>query len=168
MVFFDGDMKGFPMVARVSLYIISLFFVAVSFAQTGAEVTIPSAADAVPLTFEYIAGGDFKMREIYGELSGCTTSWVAAANEPDHILTLVETMPFFRVTVSSNADTIMIAYPVDGEGNPNGDIRCNDDTINTNPELSATPWEAGRYYIFIGTYRENFANYTITFSPESR
>lgn len=155
------------MVARVSLFIISLFFVTVSFAQTGAEVTIASVAEASPLTFEYIAGGDFQVREIYGEVNGCA-GWIAAANEPDHILTLVEAMPFFRATVSSNADTIMIAYPVDSEGNPNGDIRCDDDTINTNPELSATPWEAGRYYIFVGTYGEDFANYTITFSPEPR
>lgn len=156
------------MLARVSFLSIMVLLVMVTFAQTGAEVTIASAAEASTLTFEYIAGGDFSVQEVYGEINGCA-GWVTAANQPDHVLTLVEPLPYFRATVRSNADTIMLAYPVDSEGNPSGDILCNDDTIDTNPELSATPWEAGRYYIFVGSYAEGgFANYTITFSPEPR
>lgn len=152
--------------ARASLVTLCLSFLLLTQAQTGALVSMNTTTS--PLTFNYISGGDSSAKERYPEGEGCA-GWVAEANQPDHILTVEETLPFLRVTVNSNSDTTMVVLPVDVQGTIIGTIHCNDDAVERNPEISLEPWEKGIYHIFVGSFEESsFYNYSITFSQQAR
>ncbi len=67
--------------------------------------------------------------------------------QPDTALILLGMSPWFRVYVTSNADTTLVIR------RPDGLIQCADDTFGLNPAIEGT-FIPGRYAIWVGSYNQ--------------
>ncbi len=82
--------------------------------------------------------------------------WGWAGDQPNHVLTLPADLPYLRISVTSDSDTVLL---VEGPGAQ----LFNDDTNGLNPEVSGA-FTAGTYRVFVGSYSQTPASYSIAFT----
>lgn len=93
-----------------------------------------------PRNVNVVSGGGMSAQQtVRGDCRGYITP------QPDVVLNLRGSSPWFRVYVTSQSDTTLI---IQGPGG----LRCADDTFGTNPAIEG-PFPGGRYSIWVGSYR---------------
>jgi hypothetical protein len=106
-----------------------------------------------PRSVQVVSGGSMAAQQIANpQCRGYITP------QPDVVLNLTGTSPWFRIYVTSASDTTLVIR------RPDGMIQCADDTYGLNPAIEGT-FLAGRYQIWVGAYRpgEN-AQATLSFT----
>lgn len=122
-------------------------------APTFGDVALPSNFRPDPHRITIAAGGPN-----YAEFTDADTGDGCRgffAEAPDLRLEYTDATFGFplSVYVEAGADTVMLISA------PNGDWRCNDDTINLNPAINFETPDEGQYDIWIGTYEDVAPNY---------
>lgn len=72
------------------------------------------------------------------------TTYVDAADSPDHVLTVTRPFSFLRASVQAEGDVTLLVSGPDG-------TYCSDDVNGAMPEIHGS-WPAGTYYFWIGDF----------------
>ena len=103
-------------------------------------VTIAPGFLPDPRNTAVVSGGNMAASTVQPSCRGYITP------QPDVVLNLTGTSPWFRVYVTSTSDTTLVIR------RPDGSIQCADDTFGLNPAIEGT-FPAGRYSIWVGAYQ---------------
>jgi hypothetical protein len=113
-----------------------------------------------PLVFHGRSGGALfadKIVHTKETITGSCTGFIR--RQPNYILTLHSFINFLKLEVKSTLDTTIV---VQGTGG----VWCNDDSDDRNPKIEGQ-WQAGKYKIWIGSYKKNIVEpYVIRISQK--
>lgn len=112
------------------------------------NVTLSPRFSPDPLTIRGISGGSVSAKEIAGRVDTATGPCIGFTDaRPDHTLVLTNFFSYLNLQVQSPEDTTLIIRGPGGSW-------CNDDAEGKNPGI-AGEWLAGKYEIWIGSYKPN-------------
>jgi len=112
------------------------------------NVTVSPRFSPDPVTLRGISGGSLPARGMSEREETATGPCVGFVDgPPDHVLTLTDFFDFLSVEIQSSEDTTLV---VKGPGG----AWCNDDISGRNPAI-AGQWQAGSYFIWVGSYQQH-------------
>lgn len=101
-----------------------------------------------PVILRGISGGSVPARGMSEREETATGPCVGFVDgPPDHVLTLTNFFDFLSVEVQSPDDTTLVVKGPGGSW-------CNDDISGRNPAI-AGQWQAGSYFIWVGSYQKD-------------